>query len=100
MTKEEFEENLKQARLPENLEAGIWRYVMKGVRPGDTLVALFTGDMFAFFSRADERTQEMTGELVRFVVSMCPSGCSGGRDQLNRWVQQGGLEGLELLRLN
>ena len=56
MTKEEFEESLKQARFPENLEGGVWRYVVKGVPPGSTLTALFEGDLYGFFARADEDT--------------------------------------------
>jgi hypothetical protein len=55
-------------RIPPLVKRGIDNYQLYGLRPGDTVLALLSGDMYAAFTRADDDTRAALAEIIGYIV--------------------------------
>lgn len=82
-------------RLPEHMHQTLDLYVRKGVAPGHFMTALFANDFMAAIGRADEKNQSAIIDWARFIYNAVPSNCWGSTERVQKWVEQGGIEGKE-----
>ena len=80
--------------LAPQMSRGVERYIEQGCEPGGFLFSLFCGDLFEAMPRAD------TGNLYAIVAwwlwirDNAPSPCYGSRAKVEKWIADGGLEGI------
>lgn len=63
------------------------RYVEHRVPPGGFLEAVLSNDLFGAVGRADHRSMEQLGDIVRFIYNRVPNGVFGTQDKVNRHLQ-------------
>jgi len=83
-----------QPPIPLNTINQLENYVIKGDRPSGFLSAVLKNNLFSSFALADEYNKPAMSTLVTFINSKCPSGCYGGPNAVDSWIDRGGLEDL------
>lgn len=76
--------------LPEHMRGGVYRYVERGIHPGDFLGAVLENDLRGATMNADAtnlRTLDRYGALLHHL----PTAAWGDKDKVNAWCEQGGL---------
>lgn len=85
------------AKVPvAHMIGGIKRYVERGIPPGHFLTALLSNDLMGAVGRADEENLAALTRWAIFIRWELPSGCHGSPERVKDWIEQRGLEGLEL----
>lgn len=85
------------AKVPvSHMIGGIKRYVERGIPPGHFLTALLSNDLQKAVARADEENAAALVAWVKFIYLELPGGCHGSPERVKDWIEQRGLEGLEL----
>ncbi len=74
--------------VPPAIQAGIDRYAMHGIAPGDCLRAILEGDLFAAFVRADPGTRASMGAIVDHITSRLPGPTWGSPEAVSRFIEQ------------
>lgn len=69
-------------------------YIVYGNDASGFFVALYSGDLYDTYARADSAHRERLPILVQFLASNAPLGCYGSRRNYEEWMRCGGLEGL------
>lgn len=70
------------------------RYIFKGVAPGSFLTSVIENDLEKAVNRADDYNLQAIPAFVFLLYNYCPADCWGSREQMNKWVQAGGLDKL------
>jgi hypothetical protein len=71
-------------------------YVTKGCPPGSFVEAVLSNDLMESFCRADRENFKTMGPIASYIYNEIPgrgSGCWGSRDEVQAWIDRGGLEG-------
>lgn len=84
---------LANSTIPSHIHNSIMLYIQHGVQPGHCLSAIFGGDLYGAYARADDEVASSMGEIVRFIKSAAPAGCYGSRESVAIWTRAGGLDG-------
>ena len=87
--------NISYDSLPAHMRGGIQRYIEEGVPPGDFLTAVLSNDLKESFARADDKNIAAMFEWVSFLYNYAPIYCHGSKDKVEKWIESGGLHGLE-----
>ncbi len=80
-------------KVPRHLQAGIARWVLLGVVPGDFLQAVIRNDLFGALGRADVNSRAGMFEICQFFYNGAPSQCFGRPEAIDFWHHRGGLIG-------
>lgn len=80
--------------LPEHIRGGVKRYIEQGIRPGDFLQAVISNKLKESFERADDINRYEMFKIVLFFYNEAPLSCWKSEDSMNRWIKDGGLEGI------
>jgi hypothetical protein len=70
--------------IPERMHAGICRWVLFGVRPGDFLCAVLRHDLMGAARMADDENQQLLYKYCLVLVNATPAACHGP-DSLKTW---------------
>ena len=81
-------DDIQYDRLPEHLRDGMRRYVEKGRRPGDFLMAVLRNDLMAATTRADEVSYKHLREIVGWCWWELPSSLWLSPDNVGKWIKQ------------
>jgi len=73
------------AKLPEELQAGMQRYVEEGIPTGHFLGAVLSNDLYGAVSRADSTNIKLIPEIVRWIYNEVPIGCWGSVSRVREW---------------
>lgn len=92
MNESEMNESLWACGIPQRMWGGIERYVNKGIRPGDFLSAIITNNLVDAFHYADDENFILIGNYVRWFYNYAPSQCWHSKENMQAWIQKGGLE--------
>lgn len=65
---------------------GMQRYVEKGIRPGDFVIALLSNDLVNAVGRADSQNQAALVDWIKFMYNELPSGCWGTPEKVQNWL--------------
>lgn len=87
-------ESLSKSNIPLHICDSILLYIEHGTPPGSCLSAIFNGDLYEAYARADEEVAAHMGDIVKFIVNNAPTGCWGWRDSTATWIKMRGLNGL------
>lgn len=92
-TKEEYLEAAMQVRtsihtadIPSNLQEGLVRYFLDGIRPGDFLLAVLKNDLRDAVSRAVDPS--VLGPLVMWLNNCVPAPSWGDARAVEAWISQ------------
>ena len=66
-----------------------------GRSTGDFLHGVLSNDLMRTFAHADEQNRRVVHRYAQFLYNHAPVGCYGSEAQVNRWMQIGGLYGVE-----
>lgn len=80
--------------FPEHLWGGFKRYVMRGIQPGQFLMAFFEGDFHELCRRGGKDLVMELWPAVVFLHNDCPGGCFGSEGNVKEWLERGGLDGI------
>lgn len=69
-------------------------YVEKGIPGGGFIDALLSNDLSKTFGRADLINRERLFEYVSWLYSYAPRECWGSEQNVNKWIEHSGLQGL------
>lgn len=72
--------------IPAARRAELARYLVYGVRPGDTLWRFMAGDAFAAAQTADDTTIAAFGPIARFCGLYAPTSAYGHRGAPDNWI--------------
>lgn len=79
--------------LPYHMQAGVRRYIERGIPTGGFLYAIFTNNFVRAFEKADDvNTAYMRTYAV--MLHSAPMGCWGSEEKVAEWQKKGGLVGL------
>jgi len=81
--------------LPEHMRGGMQRYIERGILPGSFLTAVLENNLVLAALRADSTNRHRLLDFAEFLYSEAPSICWGSRASVDRWVERGGLQGLQ-----
>lgn len=82
-------------RLPGHMQAGARRYIEQGLEPGHFLRNVLANDLVGAVSRADSVNKQSLPEWAMWLHNDIPSGAWGSEEKVIRWIEMGGLQGLE-----
>lgn len=87
--------------IPETRRGELARYLVHGIRPGNTLSLFLSGDVFAASTYADDATLRAMGPIARFCAGFAPTGAYGLPGTIDTWlgVSQAVRESTLLMRL-
>lgn len=93
MRQEYLAEAIEQ--IPEHMRAGLTRYLEFGIKPGQFLTSVLSGQNFAqLIGRADPQNAAALIEgRWAFVLAALPSECHGSPDAVLYWTRRGGFSG-------
>jgi len=87
--------NINYSTVPEYMQPGLKRYIENGIRPGDFLYAVLCNDLVAAYLNADDTNRKYLGNYAWWLIQECPIGAWGDKDTVEKWMTDGGLEGIE-----
>lgn len=71
--------------VPINLHGGLVRWIVKGIPPGQFLMAVLTNDLRGSCERADDFNRARLFDIVRFLYNDAPRGCWGSPQAVEAW---------------
>lgn len=77
--------------IPEATLEALEEYVIQGQPVGSFLEAVLRHDLFDAVGRADLHSQRALVPLVSLIYNHCPSSCHGMGQQVDVWLEQGGI---------
>ena len=86
---------LSYEKLPELLQAGVRRYIEKGILPGSFLRAVISNNLKESFAQADDENETRLKEIVGWFYWECPGPAWGSPEKMKEWKEQGGLKGIK-----
>lgn len=82
------------SNIPEYMQHSIKLYVEEGLYPGDFLMFIFINDFLSAAKKADDLNQRCLYDYAKLLYNL-PFGCSGNEKKVQKWMNHGGLKGLE-----
>ncbi len=79
--------------VPEHLHYSLCLYIERGCRPGHFLEAVLSNDLIRSAQLADEKNHAKLADLADFLKAHAPSSCYGSSENVQAWLEQGGIEG-------
>lgn len=89
-----LDEQRAYGMLPVHMREGMRLYVELGVPPGDFLRAVLENKLYHAFARADIINRECLQRYAMFLESDLPAAAWGSAEEVNAWIDLGGLKGL------
>lgn len=83
--------------IPHRMMGGLERWVKQAIPPGDFLRAVLENDLMEALGRADDENIRNLAAYGGFLFNECPVECYGSKAKMVKWVQIGGLNGLEAM---
>jgi hypothetical protein len=77
--------------IPGHTYESLKRYVIDGIEPGGFLTAVLSNDLIGAVANADDQNEKQITTIAKFVYNRCPIGCSGSKEKVNKWIEDGGL---------
>jgi hypothetical protein len=84
----------KYWRLPSHVQASMLTYVEKGTPPGSFLRCVLENKLYESFVKADEINRRRMIDFAAFLENGLPAAAWGSPEQVDAWIELGGLEGL------
>lgn len=81
--------------IPKHMHGGLTRYVERGVRPGDFLLAFLQGRLDDAYQRADAMNRASWAGWENFGHEYLPTECHGSVKKVLDWIDQDGLAGMK-----
>ncbi len=81
-----FTDNL----IPEHMIAEMQRYMERGVRPGDFLVAVLSNDLMGAAYYADSINRPRLHDYCMWLYNYAPSGSFGSPEAVEKWINSNG----------
>jgi len=81
--------------IPEYMQLSLKRYIENGIRPSDFLYAVLCNDLVAAYLNADDTNRKYLGNYAWWLIQKCPIGAWGDKNTVEKWMANGGLEGIE-----
>ena len=81
------------SRIPAHMLAPLARYVVFGIKGGSFLTSLMSNDLQGAVKSADADNLHHLRDWCILVYNTLPIGCSGSRQKVKDWTEQGGLMG-------
>ncbi len=82
------------AMLPAHMRGGMRRYIERGIRPGDFLMAVLRNDFVRALMLAGRKARQRIFDIAEFLYYEAPIACWGNKDAVEEWIKLGGLEGI------
>ncbi len=79
--------------IPDYMQDGLLFYLNKGIEPGSFLLAVLSNNLAEACARADNVNRHYLFNYVNFLYNAVPSPCWHSRENVERWIENGGLEG-------
>ena len=79
---------------PVHMREGVALYLLRGVPPGDFLLAVLSGDLFEAVNRADKANKVRLPDFVQLFQTYAPAMAYGSQDKVRAWCSAGGMKGL------
>ena len=80
--------------IPDHTASAMEAYVNHGQPPGSFLTEVFSNRLVHAFARADKDNTEAMVAIAAWVWKEAPAVCWGSRERVDKWIAQGGLEGM------
>lgn len=80
-------------RLPAHMQEGTRNYVEKGIPPGGFLKSVLCNSLYRSFATADDINRARMADYAALLETL-PIGCWGSKERVEKWVKDGGLEGI------
>lgn len=81
-------------KIPDHMHRSLTQYILFGHLDGDFMAAIVEGNLFRSVRCADDTNLHAIRAYVSFFVNSAPADCYGSKEQVQRWVEVGGLNGL------
>lgn len=81
--------------FPDLIAEAVRQYVGHGHPMGGYLTALFAGDVFRSVCNADAGNFAGFALQCKWIAQCCPTGAFGSYENVEKWIEAGGLAGLE-----
>lgn len=94
----DWEERLKEGliqHVPFHMQDGVMRYIMQGIPGGSFLHAALTNNLTRAVGQADHINQARLVDWAHFLHNYMPSPAWGSQEEVEAWIERGGLEGHE-----
>ncbi len=96
-TEQEITIALYKSKVPEHMHKAICRYAMYGTRPGPFLRAIFSNNLLYSCRNADDVNRTKIHIFVFFLHNHMHHDMYGSLEKMRKWIEVGGLIGLENL---
>lgn len=80
--------------LPEHMRESVKKYLENGRPVGDFLTLWLCNDFIGFFLAADDVNINRAKDYAQFMYSYIPAAAKGSIENVNKWIEKGGLNGL------
>lgn len=74
--------------VPRHLIAGLVRYIVEGVKPGDFLQAVLSNDLMKAAGRGDGQSIAGLKALCLFLYNDAPNACHGSPENVADWCER------------
>ena len=81
--------------MQEHIKKSLDQYAETGKQLGDFLIAVLSNDLFEAILRADHKNEKTMKDIVLYVYNDMPALCHGSKSKVEKWLQVGGMAGLE-----
>ena len=95
MTTTDIANKIDYSRLPDYMREGMRLYIEHGVPVGHFLTAVLENNLMEAYGRADDTNAAAMHEYAAFLYNEAPRASHGSREAVSKWMNQGGLLGLE-----
>lgn len=79
--------------IPERMHDEITEYIMRGRPPGGFLLSVLENDLFRAATKGDIINKHLLFEYCLLFYNHAPRGCYGSAEQVEKWINNGGLIG-------
>lgn len=83
--------DIDYSQLPHHMQAGMRRYIERGIPPGDFLTAILCNDFMEACGHGDDINRNRMFDYAVFLYNEAPPSCYGSREAFKAWVGRGGL---------
>ena len=78
------------SKLPQHMVPGLVRYILWGIRPGDFMASMLSGDLFGCLRKADDVNKHSLHAYAIFLYSHAPTDCFENVHNVSDWINQKG----------
>jgi len=85
VNEEQLKAQMDKRGIPAYMHAGLLRWILYGIPPGDFLTALLSNDLRRTFEKADDTNVRCIQNYLIFLYNDAPSGCWGSKENFKSW---------------